>query len=91
MPAFRDAGGSVSLRHVGDSNSQGVMRLDRQERGFVASQMQNMLRAQALRQIAPLSAAAVSERVGIYDANYFSRLFKQLMGYPPGYFRPIQT
>lgn len=33
-----------------------------------------------------LSVSATAERVGIYDPNYFSRLCKQLTGYPPSHF-----
>ena len=36
-----------------------------------------------------LSIADAAARVGIYDANYFSRLFKKIMGYSPRYFRNI--
>ena len=32
-----------------------------------------------------LSVGEAAERVGIYDANYFSRLFKKIMGMPPSY------
>ena len=30
-----------------------------------------------------------AEMVGIYDPNYFSRMFKKVMGYPPSYFKKI--
>lgn len=35
----------------------------------------------------PIAEAAA--QVGIYDANYFSRLFKKLIGHSPRYFRKI--
>lgn len=34
-----------------------------------------------------VSIADVAARVGIYDPNYFSRLFKKIMGVPPKYFK----
>lgn len=34
-----------------------------------------------------LSIAEAAERVGIYDSNYYSRLFKKIMGYSPRYFK----
>ena len=49
-----------------------------------------ILRALELLQATALSVAEVSERVGIYDTNYFSRLFKQIIGYPPSYFKAIR-
>lgn len=30
-----------------------------------------------------------AEMVGIYDPNYFTRMFKKVMGYPPRYFKKI--
>lgn len=36
-----------------------------------------------------LSVAESAEKVGILDANYFSRLFKKIMGYSPRYFKNI--
>lgn len=30
-----------------------------------------------------------AEQVGIYDPNYFTRVFKKVMGYPPSYFKKI--
>ena len=36
-----------------------------------------------------LSVAEAAEKVGIYDANYFSRMFKKVMGYSPRYFKKI--
>lgn len=33
-----------------------------------------------------LSSGEVAEQVGIYDANYFTRLFKKYIGYPPSHF-----
>lgn len=30
-----------------------------------------------------------AELVGIYDPNYFTRVFKKVMGYPPSYFKKI--
>lgn len=30
-----------------------------------------------------------AEMVGIYDPNYFTRIFKKVMGYPPRYFKKI--
>lgn len=37
-----------------------------------------------------LSVAESAEKVGILDANYFSRLFKKIMGYSPRYFTNIR-
>lgn len=36
-----------------------------------------------------LSIADAAGKVGIYDANYYSRLFKKVMGYSPRYFKKI--
>ncbi len=36
-----------------------------------------------------LPIAEASARVGILDSNYFSRLFKKIIGYPPKYFKKI--
>lgn len=33
-----------------------------------------------------LSSGDVAEQVGIYDTNYFTRLFKKYIGYPPSHF-----
>lgn len=35
------------------------------------------------------SIADAAAKVGIYDANYYSRLFKKIMGYSPRYFKSI--
>ena len=35
--------------------------------------------------------AEAAAQVGIYDANYFSRLFKKYLGYAPRYFKHIST
>jgi YesN/AraC family two-component response regulator len=32
------------------------------------------------------SISDVAAHVGIYDANYFTRLFKKFIGYPPSHF-----
>ena len=48
-----------------------------------------MLRALELLQTTPDSISEIAEQVGIYDANYFSRLFKKVIGYPPRYFKSI--
>lgn len=50
-----------------------------------------ILSALELLQISDLSIAEIAESVGIYDANYFSRLFKKVTGYPPRYFKSIST
>ncbi len=34
--------------------------------------------------------AAAAARVGVYDSNYFSRMFKKVMGYSPKYFKSIR-
>lgn len=34
-----------------------------------------------------LSIAEAASKVGIYDSNYYSRLFKKIMGYSPRYFK----
>jgi YesN/AraC family two-component response regulator len=36
-----------------------------------------------------VSIADAAARVGIYDANYFSRMFKKVMGYSPRYFKKL--
>lgn len=36
-----------------------------------------------------LSISEAAGRVGIYDANYFSRLFKKIIGHSPKYFKNI--
>ena len=36
-----------------------------------------------------MSIADAAAKVGIYDANYFSRMFKKIMGYSPRYFKSI--
>jgi len=38
-----------------------------------------------------LSIIDAAAKVGFYDANYYSRLFKKVMGYSPRYFKSIQT
>lgn len=48
-----------------------------------------MLRALELLQTTELSVSEIAVQVGIYDANYFSRLFKKVTGYPPRYFKAI--
>lgn len=35
------------------------------------------------------SSSDVAEQVGIFDANYFTRLFKKYIGYPPSHFRQV--
>lgn len=35
--------------------------------------------------------AEAAAKVGIYDANYYSRMFKKIMGYSPRYFKSIST
>lgn len=47
------------------------------------------LKALELLQTTNLSIAEVAMSVGIYDANYFSRLFKKVIGYPPRYFKSL--
>lgn len=42
-----------------------------------------------LLQTSDLPIAEIAARVGISDANYFSRLFKKVIGYPPRYFKSI--
>lgn len=37
------------------------------------------------------SIADAAAKVGIYDSNYFSRMFKKIMGYSPSYFKSIST
>ena len=37
-----------------------------------------------------LPIAEAAAKVGIYDANYFSRMFKKIMGYSPKYFKSIE-
>ena len=42
-----------------------------------------MIRAFSYIQQEKMSIKEAAEAVGIYDLNYFSRLFKKIMGYPP--------
>ena len=48
-----------------------------------------VLRALELLQTTELPVSEIAVQVGIYDANYFSRLFKKVTGYPPRYFKSI--
>lgn len=48
-----------------------------------------ILRALELLQTTDLPVSEIATQVGIYDANYFSRLFKKVTGYPPRYFKSI--
>ena len=48
-----------------------------------------ILRALELLQTTYLSVGEVADVVGIHDSNYFSRLFKKLMGCPPSYYKSI--
>ncbi len=48
-----------------------------------------VLRALELIQVSDLTIAEAAAQVGIYDANYFSRLFKKYLGYSPRYFRNL--
>ncbi|MCH1982520.1 AraC family transcriptional regulator [Ruminococcus sp. OA3] len=36
-----------------------------------------------------ITVRQAAEQVGIYDPNYFTRVFKKVMGYPPSYFKKI--
>lgn len=48
-----------------------------------------ILRALELLQTSQNSISEVAAKVGIYDPNYFSRLFKKIIGYSPRYFKAI--
>lgn len=48
-----------------------------------------ILRALELLQTTHHSIADIAEQVGIHDPNYFTRIFKKLIGYPPSYFKSI--
>lgn len=48
-----------------------------------------VLRALELIQVTDIPVAEAAAQVGIYDANYFSRLFKKYLGYAPRYFKHI--
>jgi len=48
-----------------------------------------VLRALELLQTTQSSIAEIAEQVGIHDPNYFARIFKKLIGYPPSYFKSI--
>ena len=49
-----------------------------------------VLRALELLQTTQEPISAIAEQVGIHDPNYFARIFKKLIGYPPSYFKSIQ-
>ena len=60
--------------------------------GMTPIEYLNQLRvakALELLQTSSLPISEVSAQVGILDANYFSRLFKKVTGYPPRYFKSI--
>ena len=48
-----------------------------------------ILRALELLQTTYMSIGEVADAVGIHDSNYFSRLFKKLVGCPPSYYKSI--
>ena len=48
-----------------------------------------ILRALELLQTCDAPVSEIGRKVGICDANYFSRLFKKVTGYPPRYFKAI--
>lgn len=48
-----------------------------------------VLQALQLFQTTQDSVADVAEQVGIHDPNYFARIFKKLIGFPPSYFKSI--
>ncbi len=48
-----------------------------------------MLQALQLLQTTQNSITDIAEQVGIHDPNYFTRIFKKLLGYPPSYFKAI--
>lgn len=48
-----------------------------------------ILRALELLQTTYMSIGEVADAVGIHDPNYFSRLFKKLVGCPPSYYKSI--
>ncbi len=50
-----------------------------------------ILRALELLQTTQTPIAEIAAAVGILDPNYFSRLFKKIIGYPPRYFKSIGT
>ena len=48
-----------------------------------------IMRALELLQTSDLTISEIAIQVGIYDSNYFTRLFKKVTGYPPRYFKSI--
>lgn len=50
-----------------------------------------VLRALELLQTTDITVAEAAARVGIYDANYFSRVFKKYLGYAPRYFKHLEN
>ena len=48
-----------------------------------------IIRALELLQTSYMTVGDVADAVGIHDPNYFSRLFKKLMGCPPSYYKSI--
>lgn len=48
-----------------------------------------ILTALELLQVSDLPISEIAAQIGIWDANYFSRLFKRVTGYPPSYFKSI--
>lgn len=48
-----------------------------------------IIKALELLRTTDLPVIEIAANVGIYDANYFTRLFKKYLGYPPRYFKNI--
>ncbi|NDL66461.1 helix-turn-helix domain-containing protein [Anaerotalea alkaliphila] len=48
-----------------------------------------ILRALEYLQTTTLSITDIAAQVGILDANYFSRIFRKIVGSPPSYFKRI--
>ena len=78
----RKQGVSISYFRILFKNNTGLSPLEYLSRVRV-------LRALELLQTTQGTVSEIAEQVGIHDPNYFARMFKKLIGYPPSYFKSI--